>query len=135
MAETRRHDTAGNQGIQANTVTADALAVGTHATATKQVTIGETPQAFLQAIAQLRSALDGLGLPAPAKHVLADDIEKLTAATTTPKPDSARIQSHLKSFCDKLRMVGVVIKDVTELWEPVKKIAERAIIPLHLLGL
>jgi hypothetical protein len=135
MTEKRQLGAAENQGIQANTVTAEVLAVGASATAHKQVTMGATPQEFLQAVAQLRSALEGLTLPAPAKHVLADDIKALTAAISSAKPDSANVQSHLKSLSDKLKMVGLVMKDVTQLWEPAKKIAELAMIPLHLVGL
>jgi hypothetical protein len=135
MAEKRQLGEAGNQGIQANTVSAEVLAVGTRATAHKQMTVGATPQELLQAVAQLRSALEGLTLPAPAKQVLADDIKALTAATSAAKPDGADIQSHLKSLSDKLKMVGLVMKDVTGLWEPAKKIAELAMIPLHLVGL
>jgi hypothetical protein len=135
MAEKRKHDAAGNQGIQANAVTADVLAVGRNATAHKQVTMGATPQELLQAVAQLRSALEGLALPGPAKQVLADDIKALTAATSAAKPNSANIQLHLKSLSDKLKMVGLVMKDVTQLWEPAENIAKLAMIPLHLVGL
>src|SRR3954452_15263078 len=116
MTEIGKDGTSGNQGIQANTVTADVLAVGTHATAHKQVAIGATPQDFLNAIAQLHSALNYLALPTSAEQVLSADIKELTAATTTPKPDNARIQSHLKGLSDKLKMVGIVMKDITELW-------------------
>ena len=83
----------------------------------------------------MRSALEGLTLPVTAKQVLADDIKGLTAATSAAKPDADNIQSHLKSLSDKLKMVGLVMKDITELWEPAKKIAELASIPLHLMGL
>jgi hypothetical protein len=135
MAEKRQLGATGNQGIQANKVTAEVLAVGVRATAHKEVTKEATPQELLQAVAQLRNAFEGLTLPVPAKQVLADDIKALTAATSTAKPDSANIQSHLKSLSDKLKMVGLVMKDVTQLWEPAKKIAELAMIPLHLVGL
>jgi hypothetical protein len=138
MGETRKPDAAGNQGIQANTVTADVLAVGMNAMAHKQVAVGATPEAFLQAITQFRSALEGLMLPTPAKQVLAADVEALTAASSASKSDNAKIQSHLKGLSDKrdkLKMVGIVMKDVAELWEPAKKIAELAMIPLHLVGL
>jgi len=95
-----------------------------------------TPQAFLQAIEQMRGALEGIGLPANARRVLDDDIEALTAATAVAsKPDSSKIEAHLKSLGDKLKMAGLVMKDITELWEPAKKVAKLAMIPLHLVGL
>jgi hypothetical protein len=105
MAEKHQLREAGNQGIQANTVTAEVLAVGARATAHKEVTKGATPQELLQAVAQLRSAFEGLTLPAPAKQALAEDIKALSAATSTAKLDGAHIQSHLKSLSDKLKMV------------------------------
>lgn len=127
--------TAGNQGIQANSVVADVLAVGQKATAYKNVQLGGQPGQVLEAITQLRVALNHAALPLPDKQAIAGHLDELASTSVTTKPERSKVQAILKSVCETLKSAGVAIKDISELCDPIMKIAEFAAVPLHLIGL
>lgn len=127
--DARRGDV--NEGIQGN-VHAEVVAVGRQARATKYA--GAVPiEDMRQAIAQLRAAIGGIGLPPPALKVLDNDLTGLDAAAQSDRPDRQKTEAHLTGIADKLKMVGIVLADVAALAEPARKIAELVRIPLSFL--
>jgi hypothetical protein len=127
-----RKPSTGNQGIQANTVTAEVMAVGYRAQATKTVAAVDH-DSLARAITQLGETIDRLGLAPAPRALLEKDVKGLTQATSGPKPDPARAKTHLEGIVEKLGMVGTVVKDVAGLVEPMTKIAGLLHIPLAFL--
>jgi hypothetical protein len=125
----------GNQGIQANSVVADVLAVGSKATAYKRVETGAIPEEFLKAITQLRMALSHTGLPQTDKQLLTGQIDALASGANQSIPERSKVQGVLKTVTDTLKSGGVAIKDIADLCDPIMKIAGLVAIPLHLIGL
>ena len=123
-----------NEGIQANTVNADVLAVGRNAIASKTTYGGDSHAQLAQAVSQFVKALDALQLQAHAKEAIEEDLATLRAALEK-RPSADRVGGILQSISGKLKMVGVVLTEVVALSEPVAKIASLLKIPLSLLGL
>jgi len=121
MSGTKRSTT--NAGIQANTVTADVMAVGSHARATKVVKTGEANQELLAMIAQLRNSISAMPLAPPAKAALEEDIVNLDSAVADKDTPPDRVDGILRSIVGKLKMVGVLMSDAVIIAEPLKKIA------------
>lgn len=122
-----------NEGIQANNVSAEVIAVGRGAKAHKS-TSGSS-QDLTKAIDQIRSALQALNLQPHAKAVISDDLATLHTIAQSNQPDPERARHALQSLAGKLKMVGVVLSEAVALSEPVRKVAELLRIPLHMLGL
>lgn len=130
----RRSSGTGNQGIQAESVHAEVLAVGAGARAIKTVS-GLSSDDLERAIGDIRAAIGRLGVQPEAKESLAEDLNGLHAAATVPAPDRREVQGFLKNITEKLKITGTVIREVAELAEPVRNIATNFGIPLSLLGL
>jgi len=127
-----RKPSSGNQGIQANTVTAEVMAVGYRAQATKTVTAADR-DSLARAISQLGETIDRLGLAPAPRALLEKEVKGLTEAASGPTPDPAKAKSHLEGIVEKLGMVGTIVKDVAGLVEPMSKIAGLLHIPLAFL--
>ena len=136
MTRNPRNHNAGNQGIQATNVQAEVLAVGQGAQAVKHAAAADA-EVLAKAVGQLRVAIAGLGLQPAARAVLERDVEGLAEATRSHRPDVHpdvhKAESHLKGMAEKLKMVGIVVKEVAGLAEPVSKIATLLRIPLTFL--
>jgi hypothetical protein len=114
----------GNSGIQANTVTADVMSVGTGSTATKVVHGGGTADAELTAsIDELRNSIAKLPLQQGAKDELASDMTKLEQAAKSKEAHPDQVGGIIQSIVGKLNMVGVVLGEAVAIAEPIKKIA------------
>ncbi|MDD9943679.1 MAG: hypothetical protein OXU20_21740 [Myxococcales bacterium] len=125
-----------NEGIQANSVSADVLAVGRGARATQHVTLDATLRVSLvNQVEQLDGALRNAVPGQPAREVLAEDVAALKTAIERPEPDRQGATRALESLHDKLKMVGVVLADTAELIGPVKAIASALQLTLRFLGL
>lgn len=122
-----------NHGIVAHTVSADVMAVGEGARATKTVH-AENSEALRAQVEALRAAIDALKLPSPQRNALEEDVAGLSEAAG-PKPESDKARTHLRSICDKLKMVGIATRDVAALAKSVRSIANMLQIPLHFLGM
>jgi|SRR5271165_4931896 len=122
-----------NEGIRANSVTADVLAVGRGAQATKYS--AGNAQDLAKAIEQLRAGLECLNLQPQAKEAIKEDLVELNAAAESKQPQADRAGRALQSLSGKLKMVGVVLSEVVSLSEPIRQIAGLLQIPLHMLGL
>ena len=124
MSEKQKKNGEGaNYGIQAESVTAGAMAVGKGATATQNIGAGTDSAMLVAGIADLRAALEASRLPLDARDVLNEDIEAIAAESGAAEPDRDRMESALKSLISKVKLAGRLTKDAAELIEPLKKIA------------
>jgi hypothetical protein len=122
-----------NYGIQANSVSAEAMSVGPNAQAIKYGASPSDAEALKRALVQLEQAVGGLGLPPGPQALLQKDVQGLSDATQGDKPDAAKATSHIQGIADKLSMVGKVLHDIAEIAEPVSKIGRLLHIPLTFL--
>jgi hypothetical protein len=122
-----------NEGIQADSVRADVIAVGRGARASKRT--GDTSREVTIAVDQLRSAVEALNLPPHAQAAIHDDLRALHAVAESGAAEPERAGHALQGIAGKLKMIGVVISEVVALSEPVRKIAELLRIPLQMVGL
>ena len=124
MSENQKKNGEGaNYGIQAESVTAGAMAVGKGATATQNIGAGTDSAVLVAGIADLRAALEASRLPLDARDVLNEDIEAIAAESGAAEPDRDRMESALKSLISKVKLAGRLTEDAAELIEPLKKIA------------
>ena|SRR5579871_1208441 len=125
----------GNEGIQGN-VTADVVAVGRNARASKTVTLSDQGRIELdQAIAQLHQAIAALQVSPVAQQALKEDVLQLQSAVTEDQPDHSKVGGILENIAGKLKMVGDVTKNAVELFEPLGKIAGLFHLSLAAIGL
>lgn len=124
MSEKQKKNGEGaNYGIQAESVTAGAMAVGKGATATQNIGAGTDSAMLVAGIADLRAALEASRLPLDARDVLNEDIEAIAAESGAAEPDRDRVETALKSLISKVKLAGRLTEDAAELIEPLKKIA------------
>ena len=124
MSENQKKNGEGaNYGIQAESVTAGAMAVGKGATATQNIGAGTDSAMLVAGIADLRAALEASRLPLDARDVLNEDIEAIAAESGAAEPNRDRMESALKSLISKVKLAGRLTEDAAELIEPLKKIA------------
>ena len=119
-----------NAGIQATNVTADVMAVGDHARASKVVNAGEANRELVAMIAELRKQIDAMALQPPARQALEEDVAKLDAAAVNKDTKPEQVGGLLNNIVGKLKMVGVMMGDTLAIAEPIKKIVEMFGIPL-----
>jgi hypothetical protein len=113
-----------NEGIQANNVTADILAVGRGAKAIKIVRSAAEAHELIKAIRELQQGLDELNLNPTAREVVEEDITELENIVILKHPDPEEIERLLKSMANKLKMVGVILAEVIALSTPISKIVK-----------
>jgi hypothetical protein len=119
-----------NTGIQANTVTADVLAVGDHARASKVVNSGAASPELLDSLAALRAAIAAMPLAPPAKAALEEEVVHLDKAAAGKDTPPAHVQGVLGNIVGKLKMVGVLMSDAAAIAGPLKKIATLFGVPI-----
>lgn len=130
-----RRSTSTNEGIQADTVTADVLAVGRGAKAVKTVHGNADSEKLLAAVRSLRSQLDNLPLTKSQRDDLDQHAQTLEHVASSKPANSPEAQSAFAKFLDKLKDVGVVVKETAELVAPIKTIAGLVHLSLAVLGL
>ncbi len=126
-----------NNGIQADSVVSGAIAVGQNAQANNYAAGVDTEvlEMLKTAIASLQAAISGLGLPAPAVKILAQDTVAMREMVESGKAEPTKIHAFLLSLKEKLLMAGIVIADVVALAAPIKQIAETFKLPLSKFGM
>lgn len=130
-----RKDGSANQGIVADTVKADVLAVGTNARAVKTVQAAGDASVIVAAIDELRSAVAALALPERTEKQLAVEIDAMHKAAGAPTPDRDAIEAALKSFTTKTNMVADLTSSGTKLVTAITGVAGAIGIGLKALGL
>lgn len=121
MSKKRTRDA--NYGIQAESVTAGAIAVGKGAKATQKIVGGTDLQALSAAIAELRAALARTDLPKEARAVLEEDVRAIVVESGKTDPNTDRMESTLKNLVSKVKLTGQFAQGAVDLIEPVRKIA------------
>jgi len=117
----RSRSSGSNEGIQANTVTADVLAVGRGAHAKKVVLGHDDQQQLIDAVATLRRGIEGLQLSVADRQIVTADVAALERVTQEPQdPEQAR--GRMAGLLSTFKAVGVVVSDVATLIEPIRKI-------------
>jgi hypothetical protein len=122
-----------NEGIQANNVTAEVIAVGRHARATKTAS-GDSLD-LAKSIHQFQSALEALDLKPQVKAGVEEELAALHTVVQSNQPAPEQASHLMQSLAGKLKSAGVVLSEIVTLAEPARKIAELLRVPLHLLGL
>jgi len=126
-----------NEGTIANTitVTSGAFAGGKHGRATNIVYGSDVSQALAQAVQELQQALEVLNIPAEARDSINKDVTKLEAEAKKDQPDTDKVSGLLENIADKLKIVGIILSQVTALSGPAGKIAQLIGSSLKALGL
>lgn len=112
-----------NYGIQANNVTADVMAVGAGAKASKVIRSSGSQGEIQALISELHERLAQLPLQPAAKESLGEELNALKEAASNSQPQPDRVGGILRNLSGKLKMVGVLLTDSAALAEPIKKIA------------
>jgi hypothetical protein len=113
------------EGIQAETVQADVMAVGRGAKASKVITGAHVDsQEFVKAVEELRQALGSLNLNATQQGLVEEDVQELEEAAKKQQPDVQGAGSVLQSIVDKIRMAGIVVTEAVVFTEAARKLAE-----------
>ena len=112
-----------NEGIQANTVKADVLAVGRNARATKQVWSRTDLKALQNVMRELRHGIDVLRLPPERQKAVAVELDALDHIAKSPSPDADQAERSLSSLARKLKAAGIVLAETVALSEPIGKIS------------
>lgn len=111
-----------NEGIQANSVTTEVLAVGRGAKAVKIMNTIRSEEIAAN-LTQLRNAINGLDIDHTTHEAVSEDLNRLVIATSNKQPDKDEIEGLLQSVARKLKGVGVVLSEAISLSGPISKIA------------
>lgn len=126
-----------NHGIQANSVSAHAMATGAYSQA--HSTVGSADADLLQdlrdSIKRLDSALAALPLDPRATELVRQDTRHMALQAEQGDSSAEGFLPSLKSLKDKLAMAGVFIADVVALAGPVRAIAGHLGVSLDTVGL
>ena len=132
---TRKNRSASNEGIQANVVNADALAVGRGAKAVKVVFSESDREDILTAVSEIRRELEALKLGKAHSDDLQRHADELEHAATKKDASPAEVKSLLSGLLEKLKQAGVVVKEVAGLVSPIQTIAGLLHLTLSSFGL
>jgi ABC-type transporter Mla subunit MlaD len=124
-----------NEGIQANVVKADVLAVGRGARAVNTVLAESDRQEILTAVRSLQQELGKLNLDKPHLEAVMQHAEELKRNVAQKQPSPEQVQGSLGTLITKLKQVGVVVKEVSGLVSPIQTIAGLLHLSLSSLGL
>jgi len=126
-----------NEGTIANSITVSggAFAGGKYGQATSNVFGADASQALAQAVHDLQRAIAALNLTPEARALVDKDVARLDAESKKTRPDATRMGELLESVADKLKLVGVIVAEVTALSGPAGKIAQLVGASLKALGL
>jgi hypothetical protein len=131
---TKQLQTTVNEGIQANVVKADVLAVGRGAKAVKTVFAEGDRKALLEAVAQIHNELDRLNLDPSHRQEVKRHATELERSVTSKQANPKEIEGALGKFIGKLKELGVIVKEAAGLVAPIRVIAGLLHVSLSSLG-
>lgn len=111
-----------NEGIVANTVSAEVIAVGRNSTATQTRSSIDIHQ-FRSTVGELRAALDAQKLPENTRSALSEHVSQLEQEADKPSPDRGRVEGALKALSSSVKMLGEFVSNATVILGPITKIA------------
>jgi hypothetical protein len=132
---TKNREQGHNEGIQANVVKADVLAVGKGARAVKIVLSGSERENLLDAVAKLSQQIQSLGLEKGQIELLSRHAQDIKEAVNKPQVDSTEVQGVMEKFIKHLKQVGVAVKEMAGFVAPLQTIGGLLHISLSSLGL
>jgi hypothetical protein len=118
----RKSDASGNQGIIADTVSAQVMAVGKNATAIQNLSSGDLSQ-FRASLQELKTAIEGIALPEKAKASISEDVNGLEAEAAKATPDRGRVEGALRSLASSAQLLGEFVSNAGTILAPIAKIA------------
>lgn len=121
-----------NSGIQANTINAGAVAVGTNAQANNYQAAPLDRDALAAAIAELKTAIAQSAIPERGKSSLQDEVGQLEAETSKDKPDADRLKAGVERVGGIVKSIVDVVGDAAGIVEPLTKLAGLAGVVLAL---
>jgi hypothetical protein len=124
-----------NEGIQANNVTADVLAVGRGAKAVKTVQGNADMEKLLAAMSAVRSQVDNLPLTKPQRDAVEEHAKNFESVAASKAANSPETQGAFKKFLEALKEVGIAVKETADLVAPINTIAGIIHLSLVALGL
>lgn len=131
----RKNRSSVNEGIQANVVKADVLAVGRGAKAVKMVLADADRKEILAAVGNIHQELGKLNLDKPHLDDVKRHAEELERTVTQKQVSPEEVEGSLGMLVRKLKQVGVAVKEVAGLISPIQTIAGLLHLSLSSLGL
>ena len=123
-----------NEGIIANTVTADVLAVGKGASATKYQIDTQVQKDVIEKLDTVINLINTNSPDKASSKILVNDLAAIKTEVEKGQPDQEKVQTKLSSFGEKFLLVKNTLKDATDVIESVKTIASLLKIPLSFLA-
>jgi hypothetical protein len=125
----------GNEGIQANSVVGDVIAVGRGAQAVKMVFAETDRKEMLAAVGKIREELEGLKLDRAQLEEVKEHAQELEHEVAQKQPNPQKVGGALETLVGKLKQVGVAVTEVAGLVTPIKTIAGLLHLTMASLGL
>ena len=132
---TKQNRTGANEGIQANVVKADVVAVGRGARAVKVMLSEGGRRELLEAVSKIHRELDKLDLSRQQQDEVKQHAAEIERMVTRKQADPKEAEGTLGKFVKKLQEVGVIVKETTGLLAPLRTIAGLFHLSLTSLGL
>ncbi len=132
---TRKNHSTSNEGIQANVVKADVLAVGRGAQAVKMVLRESDREDILTAVGEIRRELGALKLEKAYEEEVQRHAQELERAATKKNASPAEVKGALGGLLEKLKQAGVIVSEVAGLVSPIQTIAGLLHLTLSSFGL
>jgi hypothetical protein len=132
---TRKNRSSVNEGIQANVVKADVLAVGRGAKAVKMVLADADRKEILAAVGNIHQELGKLNLDKSHLDDVKRHAEELERTVTQKQASPEEVEGSLGMLIKKLKQLGVAVKEVAGLISPIQTIAGLLHLSLSSLGL
>jgi hypothetical protein len=120
---TRDQDIPGNQGIIANTVSANMIVTGQNPTATQNNFGYVDVEQLRSLIAELQNAIEALSIPPNSKASISKQVEELAAEAQKPTPDGGRVKTILGTLSSSAKLLGDFVTNATTILGPIAKIA------------
>jgi hypothetical protein len=122
MTMSKDRDVTRNEGIIADSVHAQVLAVGSNATAV-QAFSDNTMREFQSHVLELKQAIDSINIPKKAKDVISAQVNELERESHASAPDKGRVESLLKTLSSSAKMLSELVSSASVILGPIAKIA------------
>jgi hypothetical protein len=120
-----RREQRGNEGIIANRIVADVVAVGRRATARKNVVIqSERRTELLAAVRALQRSIASLKLASPARTTLRDEVQKVEASVKAKTLEKPKLLGMLETIANQVKSLGALGGGAVAVFESIKKISD-----------
>ncbi|MEH2488920.1 hypothetical protein [Bradyrhizobium sp. AZCC 2230] len=112
----------GNEGIVAESVSAQVMAVGRNARASQAVSSGDLAE-FRASLEELKAAIGKLALPDGARASVSGHVAELEAEAAKASPDRGRVEGALRSLAASTKLIGEFVSNAGTVLGPIAKLA------------